>query len=457
MGLYEFKFPELGEGLHEGKIEKWVVNPGDDVKEDDVLAEVENDKAMVELTSPVDGKVKDIKLEAGSTAVVGDVIIIFEVEGEGNMSDAPATDVKDAAVEQSGVENVTDNVKNQQPAATAAGGQENSTQSTSVQSAAKEVLATPGVRKYAREQGVDITQVTGSGNNGKVTREDVDSFKSGAQAAPAQGQDQSQTAAQGTGVPVAGGQTADAQGAGKPSQAAATGAEPEERIPFTSIRKIIADAMVQSKHTAPHVAVMDEVDVTELVKFRKEIKPLAAERNIKVTYLPFIVKALIGAVRQHPTLNSSYDEQTQELVVKHYYNIGIATDTDRGLLVPVVKHADQKSMFTIASEINDLSTRARDNKLGPAEMKGSTISITNIGSVGGMFFTPIINYPEVAILGVGRITEKPIMKDGEIVPGQMMALSLSFDHRIVDGALAQRFINDIKRMLENPRLLMMEV
>ncbi|MCL6631378.1 MAG: 2-oxo acid dehydrogenase subunit E2 [Alicyclobacillus herbarius] len=456
MGVYAFRLPELGEGLHEGRLEKWLVKPGDTVQEDDALAEIENDKTMVELPSPVAGKVLELKVEEGATAVVGDILITFEVEGEGNEAEtgasAPAQDASDAGVHGAGLENVTANVKKegQSPAeapspAPAAAQADN--QGTDLTSHAHEVLATPGVRKYAREHGVDITKVKGTGNNGKVTKEDVDAYlKGGAQpAAPAAAVTAEQATVRAQ-APV-----------GAPPVSVSENAALEERQPLPNIRKIIAQAMARSAYTAPHVTVMDEVNVTELVQLRKEIKPLAEERGVKVSYLPFIVKALVAALKKHPVLNSSLDEEKQELVLKKYYHIGIATDTERGLLVPVIRDADRKSMWAIAEEINDLAARARDNKLGPQEIKGSTMSITNIGSVGGMFFTPIINYPEVAILGVGRITERPIMKNGEVVGAQMLALSLSFDHRVVDGALAQRFINDIKGLLENPRLLLMEV
>ena len=455
MAMYEFKLPELGEGLHEGRIEKWLVKPGDIVKEDDALAEVENDKALVELPSPIDGKIVEIKVSEGTTAVVGDVLLVLEVSGAGNVSAAVAADVKETAVEQAGLENVTDNVAalaTTGPASTAATtATVTAPATTPVVSAAQDVRATPGVRKFAREHNVNISLVNGSGSNGKITKEDVESFLAGGQkAATAEAVvDVVETAAVASKTSAA--------GATAPAQSLANPELLEERIPATMIRKRIAEAMVKSKHTAPHVTVMDEVDVTELVQLRKEIKPLAAARGVKITYLPFIVKALIAGVKLHPKLNSSLDEETQDLILKHYYHIGIATDTDRGLVVPVVKNADHKNMWTIAGEIDDLATRARDSKLTPNEMKGSSISITNIGSAGGMFFTPIINYPEVAILCVGRITEKPVMKNGQVVGAQMMALSLSFDHRVIDGALAQHFINDMKRLLENPRLLLLEV
>ena len=457
MGLYEVRLPELGEGLHEGRIEKWLVKPGDVVKEDDALAEVENDKALVELPSPVHGKVVEIKAAEGTTAVVGDILVLLEVEGAGNADSSASTAGQPAAAQSPAEPAVAaapaSTAGTASAAATAAPPAASAASSVvagtpaAVVSAAREVLATPGVRKFAREHNVDITAVQGTGTHGKITKEDVERFLSGSQA-PAEGT-----------APAAETQPAQSAQTGAP---AGVGGEVntellEERIPTTMIRKRIAEAMVKSKYTAPHVTVMDEVDVSELVELRREIKPMAAERGTKITYLPFIVKAMIAAIRLHPKLNSSLDEETGDLILKHYYNIGIATDTDRGLVVPVVRNADQKNMWTIADEINDLATRARESKLTPNEMIGSTISITNIGSAGGMFFTPVINYPEVAILGVGRITEKPIMKSGQVVGGQMMALSLSFDHRVIDGALAQHFINDIKRLLENPRLLLLEV
>jgi len=187
------------------------------------------------------------------------------------------------------------------------------------------------------------------------------------------------------------------------------------------------------------------------------MKPLAEKKGIKLTYLPFIVKALVAAAREFPIINASLDDDKNEIVYKHYYNIGIATDTDQGLMVPVVADADRKNIWTIASQITDLSTRGREGKLAMNEMRGSTVTITNIGSAGGMFFTPVINHPEVAILGTGRISEKPVVRDGQIVVGQLMALSLSFDHRIIDGATAQQAMNYIKQLLADPQMLIMEV
>ncbi|GMA63223.1 2-oxo acid dehydrogenase subunit E2 [Alicyclobacillus fastidiosus] len=435
MALFELPLPELGEGLHEGRISKWLVKPGDKIEEDDAIAEVENDKSLVELPSPVTGTVKELKVQEGTTSVVGDILMIIDVEGDlpegatAHAAGAAQGEPAQASTETAQAQASAEQTKSTAPAAAA-----------DVKSSARDVLATPGVRKYARDKSVDITNVTGTGNHGKVTKEDIDKFLAGGNQAPAV---------------EAAVETKEAAALTKVTQV--SGDEVEERVALPMIRQAIAKAMVKSAYTAPHVTLMDEVDVTELVKLRKEIKPLAAERGTKITYLPFIVKAMIAALRQSPQLNSTLDEEKQELVLKHYYHIGIATDTDRGLLVPVVRHADKKNMWTIADEITDLATRGRAGKLAPNEMRGSTISITNIGSAGGMFFTPIINYPEVAILGVGRITEKPIIRNGEFAVGNMMSLALSFDHRVIDGALGQRFINDIKRLLENPRLLILEV
>jgi pyruvate dehydrogenase E2 component (dihydrolipoamide acetyltransferase) len=231
----------------------------------------------------------------------------------------------------------------------------------------------------------------------------------------------------------------------------------EERVPLAGIRKAIAQAMVKSVYTAPHVTVMDEVDVSKLVALRERARGLAEQKGVKLTYLPFIIKAAIAGLREYPALNASIDEEKGEIIYKKYYNIGIATDTERGLLVPVIKDADRKNMWTLAAEIRDLAERARAGKLAPHEMKGGTFSITNIGVAGGMFFTPVINYPEVAILGVGRITEKPVARNGEVVVAPVMALSLSFDHRLIDGATAQYFVNYVKKLLEDPDLLTLEV
>ncbi|MEW4370004.1 dihydrolipoamide acetyltransferase family protein [Paenibacillus kandeliae] len=454
MARFVYKFPELGEGLHEGEIIKMHIKPGDKVTDDSIIMEVQNDKAVVEVPCPVEGTVLEVLTKDGQVCHVGETVAIIDATG-----DIPDQDEEEPA-EQSAPEQ-----KSGQEIDAAQGSADTSTspaasspadakdgQATNASAPAapnKDVLATPSVRKFAREQGVDLGQVSGTGSNGKITREDVESFKQGggqvASSATSEVAAEEKAAA-----PVA--------SAAAPSSApAASAAGDEERVPFKGIRKVIANAMVKSAYTAPHVTIMDEVDVTELVAFRTRMKPLAEKRGTKVTYLPFIVKALVSAARQFPALNASIDEKTEEIVYKKHYDIGIATDTPNGLIVPVVKDADRKSIFMIADTINDLAVRGRDGKLAANEMRGSTISISNIGSAGGMFFTPIINFPEVAILGTGRISEKAVIKNGEVVAAPVMALSLSFDHRIIDGATAQHFMNHIKSLLGNPELLTMEV
>jgi pyruvate dehydrogenase E2 component (dihydrolipoamide acetyltransferase) len=426
---FEYRFPELGEGLHEGEIIKMHIKPGDKVTDDDIIMEVQNDKAVVEVPCPVNGTVQEVLTKDGQVCRVGEVVAIIDAEGELPEQDAPAHEAEvDAA--QGGADTTASPASTPEAAAAPA-------------APSKEVLATPSVRKFAREQGVDIAQVNGTGSNGKVTKEDVEAFKNGG------GQASAPAAAQ-----------SEAKAAPATSAAASAAVDPraeEERVPFKGIRKAISNAMVKSAYTAPHVTIMDEVDVTELVAFRTRMKPIAEKKGIKVTYLPFIVKALVAACREFPALNAMIDEENNEIVYKKYYNIGIATDTDNGLIVPVIKDGDRKSIWMIADSIRDLAARGRDGKLSPNEMKGSTISISNIGSAGGMFFTPIINFPEVAILGTGRISEKAVVKNGEIVAAPVMALSLSFDHRLIDGATAQNFMNYIKSLLSNPELLVMEV
>ncbi|WP_422661035.1 dihydrolipoamide acetyltransferase family protein [Paenibacillus sp. EC2-1] len=439
MAKFEYRFPELGEGLHEGEIIKMHIKPGDKVTDDDIIMEVQNDKAVVEVPCPVNGTVQEVFAKDGQVCRVGEVVAIIDAEGDIPEQEGHAEE--QSAQEADAAKGSADTQSS--PAANAPADAKDGEANGSAPAAPnKDVLATPSVRKFAREQGVDIAQVQGSGNNGKVTREDVEAFKNGGgqAAAPA----------------------AQATTDSKEAAPAATSAEvdtraEEERVPFKGIRKAISNAMVKSAYTAPHVTIMDEVDVTELVAFRTRMKPIAEKKGTKVTYLPFIVKALVAACRQFPALNAMIDEENNEIVYKKYYNIGIATDTDNGLIVPVIKDADRKSIWMIADSIRDLAGRGRDGKLSANEMRGSTISITNIGSAGGMFFTPIINFPEVAILGTGRISEKAVVKNGEIVAAPVMALSLSFDHRIIDGATAQNFMNYIKQLLANPELLVMEV
>ncbi|MDQ0350453.1 pyruvate dehydrogenase E2 component (dihydrolipoamide acetyltransferase) [Alkalibacillus filiformis] len=434
---FEFKLPDIGEGIHEGEIAKWFIKPGDEIQEDDVLCEVQNDKAVVEIPSPVEGTVKDVRVDEGEVATVGDTIVTIDAEGyedEGS-DDAEQSEAKEEPKE----EPKEDKQEAKTDSDEKVGGNESDVDEN------QRVIAMPSVRKYARENDVDIRQVSGSGKNGRILKEDVDTFLSGDQQveAPTEAKDQAEE------------QTTEASNETK-QEPVLEGQYPETREKISGVRKAIAKAMVNSKHTAPHVTLMDEVDVTELVNHRKKFKEVAAEQDIKLTYLPYVVKALVSTLKKYPVLNTSFDDDTEELIQKHYYNIGIAADTDKGLLVPVVKDADRKSVFQISSDVNDLATKARDGKLSSEEMKGASSSITNIGSAGGKWFTPVINHPEVAILGIGRISEEPVVRDGEVVAAPVLAISLSFDHRIIDGATAQHAMNHVKRLLHDPQLIMME-
>ena len=431
-GLFEFKLPDIGEGIAEGEIVKWFVKPGDTIKEDDSLIEVQNDKSVEEIPSPVTGKIVNILVDEGTVANVGDVLVEIDAPGHnvGGGASAPAAAAVVAAA----------------PVAAPA--------ATPVAVANTNVLAMPSVRQYARDKGVDIKLVAPTGKGKRTTKEDIDSFLAGGSVAQVVANTQAT-------APVA--QVAAAAPTTQAPQVAAVAPTPlpqnanEERTPLSPMRKAIAKAMVTSKHTAPHVTLFDEVEVSKLWDHRKKFKDVAAARNTKLTFLPYVVKALTATVKKFPVLNASIDDSTNEIVYKHYFNIGIATDTDQGLYVPNIKDADKKGMFDIADEINAKAALAHDGKLTATDMRQGTITISNIGSVGGGFFTPVINYPEVAILGVGTIAQQPIVNaDGELAVGRVLKLSLSFDHRIVDGATAQKAMNNLKRLLADPEILLME-
>jgi pyruvate dehydrogenase E2 component (dihydrolipoamide acetyltransferase) len=447
---FQFKMPDIGEGIHEGEIVKWFIKAGDKIQEDDILCEIQNDKAVVEIPSPVDGTVIEVLIGEGTVATVGQVLVTFDAPGYEDLQfkgdsgeDEPKQEEKPAAPTPA-PKALQEATPQEAPQATTPVVGEGAQPSKVDVDPNRRIIAMPSVRKYARDSGIDIGLIAGGGKNGRVMKMDIDTFISGGTA---------------TSVPT---QVANAPEPGQKTEAptpvpAIPQAEyPETREKMSGIRKMIAKAMVNSKHTAPHVTLMDEIDVTKLVIHRKKFKEVAAAKGIKLTFLPYIVKALTSALREFPALNTSLDDATSEIIHKHYFNIGIAADTEKGLLVPVVKDADRKSVFTISNEINELGGKARDGKLAPNEMKGASCTISNIGSAGGQWFTPVINHPEVAILGVGRIAEKPIVRDGEIVAAPVLALSLSFDHRMIDGATAQHALNHIKRLLNDPELLLME-
>lgn len=434
VAAFEFKLPDVGEGIHEGEIVKLLVKEGDKIEEFEPFAEVQTDKAVVEIPSPVTGVVKQLKVAEGEVALVHSTIAVIDIEG-----DAPV-DPHAPADEEPGAEVVKQEVAKQEAQETAAPAP--AAESTEK----KRVLAMPSVRKLARELGVDITKVNGSAKHGRITAEDVEKFAAG-------GEETRITEAPKEEEQVA----APAKTAPAPAATTVVAGGQEERIPLKGIRKTISRRMVESRQTSAHITLMDEVDVTELIELRKWGKEKASNRGVKLTYLPFIMKAVVGALRDFPTLNASIDAENEEIIIKKYYHIGMAAATDNGLMVPVLRDADRKSIFDLAGELTDKAVRARDMKLAPDELKGSTFTISSLGNMGGTFFTPIINQPEVAILGVGAIKEKPVVHNGEVAVRSILHLSLSVDHRLVDGDVAARYLTRLKSLLESPNLLMMEM
>lgn len=436
MAATEVKLPELGEGVTEGELVKWLVNIGDTVKPDQPVAEVMTDKATVEVPTPVGGVVKEFKFKVGDVIPVEKVILMLE----GGSASATTTSHSPAPTP----------AANPTPAVAAKTSNTTSAQTTTQAPAGasfyppvadSKVLATPSTRRMAREMNVDINQLSGTGLAGRVTREDVLSSKGGGTAN--------------------GSTTSSAPSFARPSYQSPSGAGAEERVAIRGIRKKIAENMQMAKHIIPHFTLMDEADVTELVALRESLKEYAEKNNTKITYLPFVVKAIISTCRQFPMFNASIDDAAQEIVYKKYFNVGFAADTPNGLVVPVIKNADQKSVLEISREILDLSKRARDGKLKPDEMKGATITITNIGSVGGTYATPIINHPEVAILGMYKISDKITLVEGDggrdFKVSKVMNFTITADHRLIDGAVAANFLKAFLGKIQKPGQMMMDM
>jgi pyruvate dehydrogenase E2 component (dihydrolipoamide acetyltransferase) len=504
------------------------------------VAEVETDKALVEVPSPYNGTVKELLAEEGEMVPVGDVIITFDVPGEDDDVE-DTTPTAETAGDDEAATAAESEPAGAADAAESADGEEAETPSG-------RVFAPPNVRRLARELGVDIAEVDGSGPSGRITEGDVrTAAESGG--ASASGTGESDDAPEPRSVSVGEGKssvskratdgetattvesadrdrtlavpatrrvadeegvdlnavpateerdgeafvTADAvrgyaeaqrqarqaevEAEATPADAADASADaggaasaggadvdttaegPVERVPYRGVRRTIGNQMEQSKYTAPHVTHHDTVVIDDLVEFRAETKELASERDVKLTYMPFVLKAIVRALKEYPELNATLDEsdpEDSEILLKQYYNIGIAVATDAGLMVPVVKHVDEKSVFELAREIDDLASRARDRKVTREEMQGGTFSVTNFGAIGGEYATPIINYPETAILGLGAIEQRPVVQDGEVAAAYTLPLSLSIDHRVIDGAVAGRFTNRVMELLQNPKLLLLE-
>jgi pyruvate dehydrogenase E2 component (dihydrolipoamide acetyltransferase) len=426
------KLPELGEGVTEGELVKWTVNIGDSVKADQTVAEIMTDKATVEVPSPIAGVVKELKFKKGEIIKVESVILTLAGSGSAVATATPPTS---NGASHSAPKAALAPVAANMSAASTSGG-------IYPPVAESRVLATPATRRLAREMGVDINHLSGSGLAGRVTREDVLTTKGGA----------ASVTTTGTGATAAG---APSMNFPKPAYNS-TNTNAEERVDLIGIRKKIAQNLQMSKSIIPHFTLMDEADVTQLVAMRESLKDFAEKNGTKITYLPIVMKALIATIREFPQFNASIDDAASQIVYKKYFNIGFAADTPNGLVVPVIKNADQKTILEISKEIIDLSKRARDGKLKPDEMKGASITITNIGSVGGTYATPIINHPEVAILGMYKIQDKPILKaDGSIGFIKAMNYTVTCDHRLIDGAVAANFLKSFFNKIHNPGVLMM--
>ena len=430
---FEFKFPDVGEGITEGTLLKWLVKEGDTVKGDQPIAEVETDKAVVEVPSPRAGTVLRLPWKAGDTIKVGEVIAVIGEKGEKYEARPKPAQAKEKPVsgrdESVSVVGILKEKEIELPGVSEKGVSKPS---------GSAISALPKVRKLAQELGVNISSVKGTGESGMITEDDV-------------------RMAAGKGIPSM----------SVPAREAKISFEKYGRItviPLTATRKAIAEHMQKSVRIAPHAVAMEEADVSELAKVREKEKEGAESQGIRLTFLPFIIKAVIAALKKHPFVNASLDEEKQAIVTKQYYNIGVAVDTTAGLMVPVIKNADAKSILGIAKEIEMLAQQCRDRKIALEDLRGGTFTITNYGSIAGTFGVPIINHPEAAILGLGRIKdapkavkEKTFFGSQKIEVRKVLPLSLSFDHRIVDGAEAARFLQDLIKHLEDPDLLLVDI
>lgn len=424
----EFKFPDVGEGITEGEIVKWHVKEGDTVKEHDVIVDIETDKAVVNIPSPFSGKVLKIYHKEGDTIKVGETLVT--ISGAGEKSTKPTAKAKKP---QKGV-----GIVGELPEAE----EELEVPLAPIKAIARAtkttVIATPAIRRLARDIGVDLVKIKGSGLGRRITEEDIR-----------------------TSVPMYG-----KKGKGPVQKPITVKVQKKydfygfiERIPLKGIRKATAKRMIESAFSIPAVTHMDDADVTELWRLREKEKSKAAKKGIHLTFLPFIVKAVIAALKEYPHLNASLDEEHEEIILKKYYNIGIAVDTGSGLIVPVIKEAQDKSILKIAKEIEIYAKKAMKRTIDLAEMKGNSFTITNIGVIGGRYATPIINPPDVAIIAVGRIRDEPRVsgtKKKKLEVRKILPLSITFDHRVVDGAYTARFSNTIIEHLEDPQMLLME-
>lgn len=433
--MFKFKFPDIGEGITEGKILKWFVNSGDSIKEGDSLFLVETDKVNAEIPSPVSGIVASTKGEEGDTIYVGNVVVEIQTSEDDLKSKSSLDKVIDKKSE----------TIDEGETAGVVGELEVSSQIIAISHEEKvsleetpsiKVLATPVARKLAKDLGIDILKIKGTGPIGRIMKEDI--YLASEEKVPNKHISiASTTAAQSIVIP-------ELKFAGE-----------VERVPLTMLRKTIAKNMVLSKSVIPHASATNEIDVSKLVAFRKQAKAMAIEQGLHLTYMPFIIKAVTLALKDYPMFNASYDDKTEELVLKKYYNIGIAVDTPDGLLVPVIKDSDKKGILPVAKELSLLAEKAKNKTLTLDSLQNGTFSITNYGAIGATSGIPVIKHPEVAILGVGKIEKKPVVIDNEIVIRDMLTITICIDHRVIDGGDAGRFLGRLKAYLDDPMLLVL--
>lgn len=464
MSKFEFRLPDIGEGVTEGEIVNWLVGVGDAVEQDQDLVEVMTDKATVTIGAPKPGKVSELKGGVGDVVPVGQVLVVLDVGG----ADAPAPKAEAPKAEAPKAEAKADAPKSApaaklEPKPTAAsavgdikddlpgmasskngngtGGSNGSGASASSSYFNEKPLAAPATRKAARELDVDIRKVMPTGSGQRVTREDVEAYARGG----------------GKDAPAADAPAPDSAPSEGPARPALVPGATDERVPIRGIRKKIFENMARSKRTAAHFTYAEECEGSALIALRSRLKNIAEKEGVKLNYLPFIVKAAVAALHKNKTLNAVVDDEKGELVLKKTFDIGIAVATDQGLMVPVLRHADQLSLIETAKEIERLGKDAREGKIKREDLGGSSFTITSLGKLGGLFATPVINYPEVAILYVAEMKKKPVVKDDQIVVGNVMQLSVSFDHRIIDGHIGAAFALDVISYLEDPDALLLHM
>ncbi|MDO8555593.1 MAG: dihydrolipoamide acetyltransferase family protein [Nanoarchaeota archaeon] len=414
--IKEFIFPDIGEGITEGELVEWLVNEGDKVKKDQPVAKVETDKALVDIPAAQDGIILKLHAKAKDTIKVGAVLITFGDVGDASPTRSSPVVEQKKSVSVMGELEESDRVL---PVVTV----------DAKDTSDKRIKVLPALRKFAAEQKVDIAKVIPSGVQGEITKNDILNAKN---------------------IPI------------NVSEVPKVKVEMKfdfyggiEHVPVRGVRKSVMKKMQESWNNTVPVTHMDEVDVTHLVGIREREKVKAEKKGVKLTLLPFIIKTVVESLKDHPFLNASLEDE--EIILKKYYNIGIAVDTDDGLIVPVIKRAEQKNVLSLAKEIVSLAQQAKSRSLDISDVKGGTFTITNVGSLGGVFSTPIINYPETAILAVGRVVQRPVVEDDQIVARFMLPLSLTFNHMVLDGAEAARFMNKVKESLADPDWLLLEL